>query len=225
MKFVFRASLFLLVIMIIPFITVGWLNACQKKFGNVSNFSSAEIELITEGNKDQKMRLLNLFIYEDSIRLRKNSSNINLFNDPHIEHLSSRMYKTVSDPQNSGVGIAAPQVGINKKIIFVKRFDKPGQPFEAYLNARITAYSDTLVLRQDGCLSIPGISGQSWRAIWVEVKYNLQDGQQVTEKITHQYTAHIFQHEIDHLNGIVWFDRTTQNKQPGKTYLEKTNTL
>ncbi len=161
MKVVFRASLFLLIIMIIPFITVGWLNSCQKKLGNVSNFSSAEIELIRQGDKNQKMRLLNCFDHEDSILLRKNSSNINLYDDPNIAHLVSRMYKTVTDPQNSGVGIAAPQVGVLKRIIWVKRYDKTGAPFEAYLNARITAYSDTLVQRYDGCLSIPGISGQS----------------------------------------------------------------
>ncbi len=53
------------------------------------------------------------------------------------------------------------------------------------------------------------------------MKYNTLNGEQVSEKITHQYTAHIFQHEIDHLDGIVWLNRVNQNKQTGKTFLEK----
>ena len=106
------------------------------------------------------------------------------------------------------MGIAAPQVGVNKRVIWVKRYDKAGAPFECYINAYITAYSDTLKYRPDGCLSIPGVSGSSWRAIWVDIIYDTPDGVRRSEHITHEYTAHIFQHEIDHLNGMVFLDRT-----------------
>jgi peptide deformylase len=220
MKSILKSSAFLFIIMILPFFTIGWLISCQKKGQNVSNFSFEQIELITAGNPDQKMVLLNWFLPEDSVILRKHSSNIQFYNDPYIEHFVNRLYKTVTSPQHPGVGIAAPQVGVLKRIIWVKRYDKEGNPFEVYFNSRITAYSDTLKLRPDGCLSIPGVSGQSYRAIWVEVSYNTADGQKVTEKITHEYTAHIFQHEIDHLEGIVWLDRVNQGKQAGKTYID-----
>lgn len=223
MKSMLKASAFLFIIMIIPFFTIGWIKSCQNKKGNVSNFSGEQIRLIREGNAEEKMQLMNWFVSEDSLLLRKHSTSINFYNDPHLTHLVSRMFETVTDPQNSGVGIAAPQVGILKRIIWVKRYDKAGAPFEVYLNARITTYSDTLVQRPDGCLSIPGISGQSWRAIWVEVSYNTLSGQHVTEKITQQYTAHIFQHEIDHLDGIVWLDRVSQKNQENKHYLINTN--
>ncbi len=220
MKHIFKSSAYLFLLMILPFFTIGWIISCQKNSDHVGNFSKDQTEIIQSGNEDQSMRLLNWFIPEDSLILRKNSSNVNFLNDPNIDYLINRMYKTVTDPAHPGVGIAAPQVGILKRIIWVKRYDKTGAPFEVYLNSYITAYADTFKMRPDGCLSIPGLSGQSYRAIWVEVQYTTRDGEIVTEKITHEYTAHIFQHEIDHLNGIVWLDRVNQTKQKGKTYID-----
>ncbi len=182
--------------------------SCYDKGDHPGDFSQQEIELIGAGGPDERMRVLNYFIYEDSLILRKNSGNVNDFGSYYLELLKSRMYRTVINPANPGVGIAAPQVGINKRIIWVKRYDKTGAPFECYYNSYITAYSDTLKLRPDGCLSIPGVSGSSWRAIWVDVTYQISDGTVVSERISHEYTAHIFQHEIDHLNGIVYLDQT-----------------
>lgn len=198
--------------LLLPFVLLasGFLSSCYDKGTQTGDFGNNDIELITSGSADQKMRVLNYFIYEDSLILRKNSGNISDFGGYYIELLIDRMYKTVMDPQNQGVGIAAPQVGINKRVIWVKRYDKSGAPFECYLNSYITAYSDTVKLRSDGCLSIPGVSASSWRAIWVDVTYNLPDGSQHSERISHEYTAHIFQHEIDHLNGMVFLDRNAQ---------------
>jgi peptide deformylase len=220
MKSILKATGALIVIMLLPFFIFGWLISCQKNGDRISNFSKPQIELINSGTADQRMVLLNWFEKEDSLLLRKSSSGVRFYNDPNLELFISRLYKTVTNPSNPGVGIAAPQVGILKSVIWVKRYDKPGAPFEVYLNARITASSDTLVLRPDGCLSIPGVSGQSYRAIWVEVAYNTREGEEVIEKITHEFTAHIFQHEIDHLNGVVWLDRMTENKKKEKTYID-----
>lgn len=187
-----------------------FLLSCYDKGEQTSDFSNSDIQLITSGKADQMMRVYNYFVYDDSLVLRKNSGNISDFNSYYLKLLMDRMYKTVIDPQHPGVGIAAPQVGINKRVIWVKRYDKAGAPFECYLNSYITAYSDTVKLRSDGCLSIPGVSASSWRAIWVDVSYDLPDGSHYSERIVHEYTAHIFQHEIDHLNGIVFLDRMTQ---------------
>lgn len=197
----------ILFLFMLPFL-VATLFSCYDKGEHPGDFSTTEIELITSGSANEKMRVLNYFIYEDSLVLRKFSGQVNDFNHVYLQLLKDRMYKTVTDPQHPGVGIAAPQVGVNKRMIWVKRYDKTGAPFECYLNSYITAYSDTLKLRSDGCLSIPGVSGSSWRAIWVDVAYDLPDGTHHTERITHEYTAHIFQHEIDHLNGFVFLDRT-----------------
>jgi peptide deformylase len=123
----------------------------------------------------------------------------------------------VSVIAEGGIGIAAPQVGINRNIVWIQRQDKGtivNRPWECYLNPRITGYSPIYNLRSDGCLSVSptcednfSISGNSWRASWVDVEYYLPDGTFVQERITHALTAHIFQHEIDHLNGIMFFDR------------------
>ncbi|MCX7696300.1 MAG: peptide deformylase [Bacteroidales bacterium] len=179
--------------------------SCAKNDAQVSDFSANEIKLITSGSNSDSLRVLNYFIQADSIILRKKSSRITDLNSPFLKLLISRMYKTVIIEQ--GVGIAAPQVGINKRVIWVQRHDKPSKPFEVYINPWIVSYSDTLEQRNDGCLSIPGVYGKSWRAIWVEVDYFTPDGQHIREKIKHKYTAHIFQHEIDHLEGILWIDR------------------
>ena len=172
-----------------------------------------DIELITSGNVDEMMRVYNYWVYSDSLVLRSYSSNISNFKSPYLSLLMSRMLKTVKNPQNPGVGIAAPQVGINKRVIWVKRYDITGSPFQCYINAIITQYSDTVKLRPDGCLSIPGVSQSSYRAIWIDIEYDLSDGTHHSERIDHEYTAHIFQHEIDHLNGIVFLDRLVQGRQ------------
>lgn len=179
--------------------------SCAHNDAQVADFNADEITLITSGSSSDEMRVLNYFIPNDSIILRKQSSRITDFNSPILRLLIDRMYQTVKEEQ--GVGIAAPQVGITKRVIWVQRYDKTSKPFEVYINPWIVRYSDTLKQRNDGCLSIPGVYGKSWRAIWVEVDYFTLDGQHIREKITHEYTAHIFQHEIDHLDGILWIDR------------------
>lgn len=173
-------------------------------------FTDTEKALINSGGADSTMYILNYFVYADSLILRKQSRDVNLNDTATLFRLIDRMYKTVTDPAHAGVGIAAPQVGISRNIIWVQRYDKgtiTNRPWEVLLNPVITRYSDTTAVRSDGCLSLPGVSGSSVRAIWVDVAYDLPDGTHKTERITHQYTAHIFQHEIDHLNGIVYQDR------------------
>ncbi len=174
-------------------------------------FTAEEKALITEGDSAVRMQLMFLNEQPDSIILRNRSREIRL-TEPELELLTDRMYSTVRNPQNAGVGIAAPQIGINRRIIWVRRYDKVGKPWEVFHNIYITDMSDTVKARNDGCLSIPGVSGQSLRAIWVEVEYELPDGNRQTERITQEYTAHIFQHEIDHLDGIVWLDRRPTTK-------------
>jgi peptide deformylase len=171
-------------------------------------FTEAEKALILNNSSDSTMYVMNYFIHADSLILRKQSRNVNLNDTTTLFHLIDRMKVTVI--AEGGVGIAAPQVGISRNIIWVQRYDKgtlSNHPWEVYLNPVITKYSDTTELRDDGCLSIPGISQKSLRAIWVDVAYDLTDGTHKTERIKQKYTAHIFQHEIDHLNGIVFLDR------------------
>lgn len=192
--------------------------SCKKQQDNLQEthepvdelaFTDAEKAIIFSNSSDTAMRVMNYFIYADSLILRANSRNVNLNDTTTLFYLIDIVYQTVH--AEGGVGIAAPQVGINRNVIWVQRYDKGSglnRPFEVYLNPVITRYSDTTKMKNDGCLSIPGIYQQSLRAIWVDVEYDLIDGTHKAERISHEYTAHIFQHEIDHLRGIVFLDRT-----------------
>ncbi|MDD3878287.1 MAG: peptide deformylase [Bacteroidales bacterium] len=184
-------------------------------------FTQAEKDTIFLGDSSDFMRIMNYFIPEDSVILVKTSKEVLIkANDTIMKRLTDRMLTSVISA--NGVGIAAPQVGISRKVIWVQRYDKgtfSNRPFEVYLNPKITAYSDTVARRADGCLSVPqtasypDVVDSSYRALWVDVEYYLPDGSFVQERVTHWYTAHIFQHEIDHLNGIMFFDRyVTRNK-------------
>ncbi len=175
-------------------------------------FTAEEKALINSGDSAVRFELMYINEQPDSLILRTISRDIRL-TETDIDLLTDRMYATVRNPMNPGVGIAAPQVGVNRRIVWVKRYDKTGKPWEVFFNVRITDMSDTLKLRSDGCLSIPGVNGQSYRAIWCDIEYDLRDGTHVTERVTHEYTAHIFQHEIDHLDGIIWTDRRPTGKQ------------
>lgn len=189
---------------------------------NAYPFSSAEMELIMAGDSADLMRVLTIHTivgtdtitnYEDSVQLRKPSTNvIPDSNNIVLKRLIDRMLTTVNDSLNPGVGIAAPQVGINRNIIWVQRLDKTGHPFEVYLNPKIIAYSNKqVVFLGDGCLSIPGMSGRTDRYSSACVEYDLLDGSHHTEVVegygSLNFTSIIFQHEIDHLNGILFIDR------------------
>lgn len=129
--------------------------------------------------------------------------------------LRRRMLATVQDPNDEGVGIAAPQVGISRRIIAVQRYDKPGEPFEIYINPKILSRSDSLVAGMEGCLSVPGLYGKVERAQNIRLCYRDEHYRQHTEEVK-GFTAVIFQHEVDHLNGILFTDRMI----PGSEILE-----
>ena len=103
------------------------------------------------------------------------------------------------------MGIAAPQVGINRRVVWVQRLDKEGEPFECYENIQIDSLFGEMVLLEEGCLSVPPLRGRVPRHKGVIISY-LRNGQKVTETVE-GYTARIFQHECDHLDGILYIDR------------------
>ena len=121
--------------------------------------------------------------------------------------LVQRMLATVTDPSQDGVGIAAPQVGENLRIIWVQRLDKPEEPFECYLNAHIDSLFGEIKVGPEGCLSIPPYRGLVPRYQDVIISYVSQDTLQPQTDTVHGYTAVIFQHECDHLDGILYTDR------------------
>lgn len=167
--------------------------------------SKSEKKLINAGPADSAMYVFNVFDYEDSLLLREISRPVSSPQNKHIQLLEQRMLATVLHPDSRGVGIAAPQVGISRQMILVQRFDKEGEPFEAYYNPLILSVSEETVIRHEGCLSIPGWRGPVERPDVIQISYLNHQREEVTETVQ-GFTARIFLHEIDHLNGILYTD-------------------
>ena len=124
-----------------------------------------------------------------------------------LKTLTAKMLKTLRSPQQDGVGIAAPQVGVSKRIIWLQRFDKDGGPFECYLNVHIDSLFGDIGKGPEGCLSVPPMRGLVPRYTSVIVSYVHPETLESKRDTVHGYTAVIFQHECDHLDGILYIDR------------------
>ena len=168
-----------------------------------SPFTSWEKRVIQE----QDSVLYVTTLWQDSSTLRTPSADLSSaeLRSALLKTLEAKMLRTVTDPSQDGVGIAAPQVGINRRVVWVQRLDKEGEPFECYENIRIDSLFGETVLLEEGCLSVPPLRGRVPRYNGVKISY-LSNGQKVTETVE-GYTARIFQHECDHLDGILYIDR------------------
>lgn len=198
----------------ILFLIYTWHASAQIPYIQLENqakFTSEERKLITSGDTSKMMRILQTPDREDLQLLRTVSTDI-ATNDPLLPLLAQRMYLSVTDSSAGGVGIAAPQVGINRNLIWVKRFDKPGEPFEFYINPKFTWKSDLQQWGPEGCLSIPDMRENVIRSYAVQVSYATLDGKFLTE-VVEGFTAVIFQHEMDHLYGILFPDRLEEQEK------------
>ena len=132
------------------------------------------------------------------------------FNTEWLNQLASAMQSTML--ARCGVGIAAPQVYVSKRIIIVAsranpRYpDAPEMDAVVMVNPEIIDCSDDTVLGEEGCLSVPNERGSVARAERITVRYSTLQGDQV-EATYEGFPARIVQHEVDHLNGILFVDR------------------
>ncbi|MEM7163214.1 MAG: peptide deformylase [Bacteroidota bacterium] len=192
-----------------------FLIACNKTLiKGDAGFTSSQKEMIHSSNRDIPMRVFKITSPKDSILLRTPSTDvIPNPSDQTLELFANRLTATVRDSMSLGVGIAAPQVGILKNIISVQRFDKEGFPFETYLNPKILQYTDLKQPCLEGCLSIPKRRDTTKnRAYAILLDYDLLNGEHKTEMVE-DFTAVIFQHEIDHLNGILYIDHLEEHQE------------
>ena len=147
---------------------------------------------------------------EDILRLKAARVADTEFNSDWLMQLASAMIATMLE--RSGVGIAAPQVYISKRVIIVAsranlRYpDAPEMDAVVMVNPEILEQSDVTVLGEEGCLSVPNERGQVQRAQSIKVLYHTLTGE-VMESTFEGFPARIVQHEIDHLNGILFVDR------------------
>lgn len=119
---------------------------------------------------------------------------------PNIQKLLSDMADTMYDAE--GVGLAAPQIGILKRVIVVDVGDEHG--LIELVNPEIVS-TEGEQFGPEGCLSIPGYRGDVRRAMTVTVKGLDRNGKEVTYTGS-ELLARAFQHEIDHLNGVLYTD-------------------
>ena len=181
-------------------------------------FTAEELALINEA--DSIMRVLTLDNPADSAVLRTPSTDLpaEALISPDFERLAELMVATVTHPTQDGVGIAGPQVGINRRVVAVQRYDKEpvecngvvDHPFEVYPNVRIVWASDSLTAGPEGCLSVPNRRGVVMRSPEIVIEYaSMASADKVTmvKDTVKGFTAVIFQHEIDHLDGTLYIDR------------------
>lgn len=159
--------------------------------------------------KLSRMRVTTIANEGDSLLLRRVCEPLTEGHIASVEfgRLVASMMETVRDPANEGVGIAAPQVGLSRRVVVVQRFDKEGEPFEVYVNPEIVAYGDQRALGGEGCLSVPDRRGEVLRATSIELLYRDAVTFEPRREVVEGFTAVIFQHEIDHLDGILYIDK------------------
>ena len=171
-----------------------------------TDFTRSEKALIENGHG--MMRVLTVDNREDSMTLRQKCLDLPAaaLRSGTYRLLAERLVATVTDPSQDGVGIAAPQTGINRRVAAIKRYDKPGEPFEVYPNLYIEYYSPERQCGPEGCLSIPDISGEVERSARIIIRYTDTATLTTVRDTVEGYTAVIFQHETDHLDGVLFTD-------------------
>lgn len=147
--------------------------------------------------------------------LREQTANVVDIKSKTFQDLIDNMIFTVKAV--NGLGIAAPQVYENKKVFImaskpsVRYPNAPKMDPIAIINPLVLNHSKDTIKDWEGCLSIPGIRGFVPRYTFIDVEFTDRTGKKITKRFNN-FVARIFQHELDHLNGIVFLDRLESNK-------------
>jgi peptide deformylase len=166
-------------------------------------------------NKDDIIALPNT-------HLRERSKKVGVVNDERIKNVIEGMKNATLDWEASrehevGVALAAIQIDVPLRIIVVRKDfnDRNNHEFTVFINPVITKYEGELVEDFEGCLSVPDVYGKVPRYSKVRVKALDENGKEV--RVTADgFLARIFQHEVDHTNGMVFIDRIKES--PGAFY-------
>lgn len=147
--------------------------------------------------------------------LRRKARKVTVF-DADLQKLIDDMVETMR--QAPGVGLAAPQVGVSERLIVVEYAENDededaSKKLFVVANPEIVKVSTETEKGIEGCLSIPGLVGEVERPLQVVIRGQNRRGQPVRVKAK-GWLARIFQHEIDHLEGILFTDRATRVWKP-----------
>lgn len=147
--------------------------------------------------------------------LRQKAKVVKNIDDLEVQNLIDDLLATVKDM--SGMGLAAPQVYESYRIFIMASHPSPRYPNApemeptAIINPKIIAYSEEMDKEWESCRSIPGLRGLIPRYKSIAVKYTTRDGKTAKSQFT-DFVARIFQHEYDHLDGLVYLDRLESTK-------------
>ena len=160
-------------------------------------------ELDAEALARRRLALAQIRQYPDpALRLRANE--VDQF-DEALRRLAERMTALMADAQ--GAGLAATQVGVLQRL-FV--FQTGGEEPRAVVNPRIVRFSDEVLVDSEGCLSMQGVLVPVERSVGVTLEAQELDGGNLTLELE-DLAARIAQHELDHLDGVLMIERTSED--------------
>lgn len=150
---------------------------------------------------------------DDNEILRSISESIKSHELKKYRPLAEDMIKHIKNPANGGVWLAAPQVWVNKRLIVVslmRDYNDEWYRTIAMINPEIIEHSEDTCSDQEWCLSVPGESGDVSRWTWVKVVFLDPEGKKYVMKLEN-LAARIVQHEIDHLDGVLFTDKIEES--------------
>mmetsp|Transcript_37631 Transcript_37631/g.82410 ORF Transcript_37631/g.82410 Transcript_37631/m.82410 type:complete len:250 (-) Transcript_37631:73-822(-) len=150
---------------------------------------------------------LRVLKYPDpSLRAENSECTDEELKDGSISKIAKEMFMVMYAAE--GVGLAAPQVGVNKRLmVYNESGDKKKWLDEIVMvNPKIVEFSEAKDVEIEGCLSFPNMNGKVQRSKWIKVEAQNLKGKKIKKKFK-GWEARIFQHEYDHLDGVVYIDR------------------
>jgi len=153
------------------------------------------------------MNTLQIVKYPDPF-LRLRASDI-VSVDEEISALITNMFDIMKEER--GIGLAAPQIGVSKRVIVVS-IEEKGFGGLALINPVIEYLSEKTDVMEEGCLSIPGVNADVVRPVDAVVRGMTKSGRMI-EIEAHDLLARVLQHETDHLNGVLFIDRLAPNEK------------
>jgi peptide deformylase len=165
------------------------------------------------------MSLLTIITYPDPF-LRLKAKQVTSF-DKDFQMLVDNMFETMREAP--GVGLAAPQIGESLRLVVVEYTDDEHEEAKpkrfVLVNPELVETSEETEIATEACLSLPGLAGEVERHYTVKLKAQNRFGKPIKVK-AEDWLARIFQHEIDHLDGVLYTDRATRVFQPSQEEAE-----
>jgi peptide deformylase len=159
-------------------------------------------ELDPEAEARRRIALGQIRQYPDPV-LRMEAREVEAFDDD-LRRLAERMTQLMRDA--SGVGLAATQVGVIRRV-FVFQPDAESEPV-AVVNPVLAESSEEVAVDDEGCLSLVGVQMPVERPVTIRLEGRDLDGEELSIELS-EHAARVVQHELDHLDGVLILDRTT----------------